>query len=604
MSIYISQNPSQTGPRSGDLFVLDTSGGFTVDQSFRRINLNAMSPISQYDVTDAIQIYFSVRTFNDKIGVFKDASNNKVVQLLFDLSSDNLLVDGVNIDTVDFLQNVNVDSILSMGKLTTLYSDFNSTVKSYFGDPYGFATLFSNENINLNNGIFNASNFIEIINGFSFSVAGSYVTDLSGSIQVNDLNNHLRYIVENDPFNNRPQGGNYELTTGFLEGDLIFVPNGINVTLTIDIQPEGFSNIRNTGPSNLSAIDSSLNYFNNTTSVGKKTTYSLTNITQSYNVPVLLILTNKDAYTLSNFGENWIIAYNQNIKWLAVCMSSTGQYQTAIEEFGDIYISSNYGRNWAIKYNIGNATSNCVAMSNTGQYQTASNGQEIYVSNNYGQTWLQVYSFGSSNVYVSISLNGQYQTVVSCGDTVYQSDNFGLTWTGYQDQNSDLYNSIETFPTAGCAMTFTGQMQVIASETIYISNDFGKTWNNVFSDDFNDKNWDAISISSDGKYQTALDSGGDIYRSDDFGQTWNFINDPVIMDKQWKAIAMSAGGQFQTALEQGGNIYKSVDYGVTWSMTNASNVRGKNWQSIAISANGVYQSVAEYNGSIYISKLV
>jgi photosystem II stability/assembly factor-like uncharacterized protein len=603
MSIYITPNPNQTGARSGDLYVLDTSGGFSLDQTFPQINMNALSPITQYDVTDAIQVHFSVRSLNDKIGVFKDASNNKVVQLLYDLSADSLLVDDLTLDTVDFLQNVNSTTILSLGKLTTLYSDFDATVKSYFGDPLGFSTFFANENFAVNNGIFNNNTFLEIINGFSFSVAGSYVTDLSGAIKITDLNKHLRYITAANPFNNRPTADNYDITEGFLDGDLIFVPNGMVITLTVNIQPEGYVNINNMGPSNLSLIDSSLNYFNNTTGVGKSTTYSLTNITQTYNVPVLLILSNKDYYTLGNYGQTWTNVLATNVNWLAIGMSSTGQYQTLITDTGDIYISRNYGQTWTVSYNIGSGASNSIAVSDTGQYQTASNGEKIFISSNHGRNWLQTYSMGSSTIYVSISLNGQYQNVVSCGDTVYQSNNYGITWTGYQDQGSALYNSIETFPTAGCAMTYTGQTQVIATESIYISNDFGRTWTSPFTDEFNDKNWDSVDISSDGRYYTALDSGGDIYRSDDHGVTWNYVNDPLLLDKQWSAIAMGASGQFQTALEQGGAIHVSTDYGVSWANATDPNLQNRNWQCVAISANGVYQTIAEYGGGVYTSRL-
>jgi photosystem II stability/assembly factor-like uncharacterized protein len=602
----ITPNPPNTNGStySGSLYVYDTSGGFSLDQTLPQINLNNMSPVTQYDVTDAVQIYFSVRTLNDKIGIYKDASNNKVVELLFDLSTDNLLVDSINITTTDFLQNVNVPSMLSLGSLSTLYTDFDTTVKTYFGDPYGFSTFFAAEDYFVNGGIFDASAFVGIVNGFTFNIAGSFVSDLAGEVTINDLNNHLRYITATNAFNNRPSSDNYDITEGFVAGDLIFIPNGIKITLSVDIQPEGYVNINNMGPGNLSIIDSSINYSNNNTSVSKTTTYSITNITQSYNVPILLVLTNKDYYTLSNFGNNWKkIVFNQGIKWLAISMSANGQYQTAIEEFGDIYVSSDLGQNWTIKYNIGNATSNCVAMSQTGQYQTASNGHSIYISNNFGNTWLEVFSLGTTNIFVSISLNGQYQTIVSCGDNVYQSSNYGLTWTSLQDTTSDLYNSINIFPTVGCAMTFTGKMQVIASENIYISNDYGVTWNGIFSS-FDDRNWDSIAMSSDGKYLTALDSGGDIYRSDDYGQTWNYINETNVIDNLWQAIAMSAGGQFQTALEKGGSIYSSTDYGVTWSMSSDTNVIGKDWQCVAISANGVYQSSAEYNGSIYVSTLI
>jgi photosystem II stability/assembly factor-like uncharacterized protein len=606
MVIQNPPNDNSGGIYTGNLFVLDTSGGFSLTQGLPQINLNTMSPITQYDVTDAIQIYFSVRTINDKIGIYKDASNQKVVQLLFDLSTDSLLFDNATINKHDFLQNVTADKIISLGSISTLYSDFDQTVQTYFGDPYGFSTFFAAEDYFVNGGVFDASAFAGIINGFTFNIAGSYVTDLSGTVTINDLNNHLRYITAANPFNNRPTADNYDITEGFVEGDLIFIPNGIQIKLTVDIQAESFVNITNMGPGNLAKINNAINYNNIQTGVSKVTNYSNTNITQIYNVPILLVLSNVDTLKFNDFGNNFGIALNIKENWLAICMSSTGQFQTAIEEFGNIYVSTDYGQTWNINYNIGNAMSNCVGMSETGKYQTASNGVHIYTSNNYGATWMEVYSLGSSNVFVCISLNGRYQTVVSCGDTIYQSRNFGLTWENIlTDPNSDLYNSIETFPTAGCAMSFTGEIQVIASENIYLSTNFGHTWNPIFTDDdFIEKNWDSIAISSDGSYQTALDSGGDIYVSSDTGNTWNMVNDPNLLDKEWQTVFMSAGGQFQTVLNNGGNVYKSTTYGVSWTQSTSNLTQNKNWQCGAISANGVYQTIAEFGGYIYTSILI
>ena len=78
MSTYYL-TPNNIDPSSnaytGLAYVFDSSGGFAVDQSFPQINLNTYSPVAQYDVTEAIQIKFSVRTLNEKIGVIKDLSN-------------------------------------------------------------------------------------------------------------------------------------------------------------------------------------------------------------------------------------------------------------------------------------------------------------------------------------------------------------------------------------------------------------------------------------------------------------------------------------------------------------------------------------------------
>lgn len=610
MSYYLTPNIQNNGVYSGDCYVYDASGGFSIERGFPDINLNKTTPITQFNVTDALQLKFSVRLLNDKIGVIKDETNQNVIQLFYDLSNDNLNVDSLTVTTDEFIASLNTDSIVSMGKLSALYSDFNYTVKQYFGDPFGFSTFFSGDfNFNVNKGVFDASAFINIINGNTFDMVGSYITDLSGYFAINDLNKHLRYISATNVFNNRPQGQNKDITEGFLEGDLIFIPNGMNITLKLDIEADPYITINgpsnsNTGPSSLQLVDSSLNYYDNITNVKKITNYSVNNITQSYSVPILLILTNNDLFNFDNFSKNWFKVYDATIKWLAVSMSSDGRYQCAIEEYGDIYISNDFGMTWTIKYNIGNAVSNSIAMSSTGQYITASNGSNIYISNNYGINWTQVYSFGNSNIYVCISLNGQYQTIISCGDTVYTSNNYGLTWNGLQDVTSDLYNSIEAFPTAGLAMSYNGQYQTIVSETIYLSHDYGVTWFRPIMDEFEDRNWISVAMSSNGEYQTALDSGGDVYISDDYGQTWNYVDNPIMLDNEWQSICMSANGKYQSAIEKFGTIYFSIDYGVTWNASPATNIINRNWQAVTISSNAQYQTAVEYDGSIYISKLM
>jgi len=605
MSYYLTPNIENNGVYSGDCYVYDASGGFSIERGFPQINLNTTTPITQYNVSDALQLRFSVRILNDKIGVIKDDNNDKVIQLFYDASNDTLNVDSLTVSTDEFIGALNPESVISMGKLSSLYSDFNYTVKQYFGDPFGFSTFFAGDfNFNVNRGVFDASAFINIINGNTFDMVGSYITDLSGYFSINDLNKHLRYITSTNVFNNRPYDQNFDITEGFLEGDLIFIPNGMNITLKLNIEAEPYVNINNTGPLNLQMVDTSLNYYDPITNVQKVTTSSITNITQSYSVPILLILSNTDLFNFDNFSKNWYKTFDSTIKWLAISMSSDGRFQCAIEEYGDIYISNDFGITWTVKYNIGNAVSNSVAMSSSGQYITSSNGSSIYISNNYGNSWTQVYSFGNSNIYVCISLNGQYQTIVSCGDTVYTSNNYGLTWNSLQDNTSDLYNSIEAFPTAGLAMSYNGQYQTIVSETIYLSHDYGVTWFQPIMDQFEDRNWISVAMSSNGQYQTALDSGGDVYTSSDYGNTWNYIDNPIMLDNEWQCVRMSATGKYQTAIEKFGTIYFSIDYGVTWTMSPSTNIINRNWQALAISSNAQYQTAVEYDGSIYISKLM
>lgn len=615
---YLTPNNQTDGVYTGLAYVFDTSGGFAIDQSFPEIKLNTYSPIAQYDVTEALQIRFSVRTLNNKIGVIKNQDNDKVLEVLYYDVSNELLVnvlgeptDTVSISSSEFLKGVKVSNIASMGKMSTLYSDFNYTVMEYFGAPYGFSSVFENAtDFNANDGIFDAPSFINLINGITFNgVTGSVISDLSGYFTVNDLNKHLRFICGTNVFGNRPPDGNFGLPNGFMSGDLIYIPNGISITLSVAVEPEPYSPPDNVGPTNLHSVDSIVNYSDPQNNIHKVTTSTITNITQTYSVPILIILNNEDTFNFDAYGNVWTdigASIGLGIKaWLSVSISSLGTYQSAVDELGDIYISSDYGNTWTLMYNIGYSITISIGVSQDGKYQTVSNGSHIYISSDYGTTWRNVYSVGTSNVFVSVSLCGKYQTILSCGDSLYTSNNYGVTWTRLSDENNELYNSIETFPTGGVSLSFTGQYQCIACETIWISKDFGQTWRDVFDGQyFNDHNWEGISISTTGQIQSAIDSGGNIYVSHDFGATWNPITSLNVLNKEWQSISISADANFQTAIEVGGAIYVSLDYGSTWAISTDTNTYNRNWQAVSVSANGQYQTAVEYGGSIYISNLL
>jgi photosystem II stability/assembly factor-like uncharacterized protein len=299
-------------------------------------------------------------------------------------------------------------------------------------------------------------------------------------------------------------------------------------------------------------------------------------------------------------------------------MSSDGRYQTAAEAGGNIYTSEDFGNSWTLSVNIGvtdtinnTNTSISVGLSELGKYQTASNGFHIFVSHDFGRqgTWRNVYTLNKTNINISVSLSGRFQAVLSSGDSIYFSSNHGNTWNvlNYSDDtsiNASIYNSIESFPTGSVSMSYTGQHITIATESIYVSDNYGETWTNVF-DDFSDFNWKSVSISSDGQYQTAVETNGDIYRSDDSGVTWNPVTyDNGLIDKQWNAVSISARGDFQIAIEYGGTVYSSSNHGITWKKSTDNNVQNKNWVDVAISADGQYQTMVEYGGGIYTSSLV
>jgi len=70
-------------------------------------------------VTDAIQLKFSARTLNRKLGVLKDPSNINVVQASFNNLTERLNTDSIKVCACDFIDGLNYDSVVSVGVLKT-----------------------------------------------------------------------------------------------------------------------------------------------------------------------------------------------------------------------------------------------------------------------------------------------------------------------------------------------------------------------------------------------------------------------------------------------------------------------------------------------------
>lgn len=613
MAYYITPNTRNiNGTYSGNCYAFGASGGFIVQQGFSEVVLHEPDVLEKYDVTDSIQVQFSARTLNKKIGILKDSSNIRVVEAWYNPTTETLGYDSLKLCACEFSNGLNYDSVISVGRLKQLYSDFKSTVNSYFGDPGGFASIFANANeFDINDGVFDASAYIQVINSSSFTMTGSFVSDLSGDVHIYDINDTLKWVTDTNVFRNRdPTERNYGVVDGFMAGDLVFIPEGFTITLSLDIEAETLFPINNVGPAFLNTIRDKLNWTRGY--VKRSTTWSTTNITQTTTVPILLQLTDTTLENYTNFGQTWSITSNvdedgtpisKEDNWLAVSISSTGKHQTAITASGDIYISNNFGAIRIPVYNIGESSTNRVAISFTGMHQTVSNGQDILISSDYGQTWNVTFSGGVSKIFVSISLNGQYQTLVSSGDNVYISDDYGQSWIP-SDTESEIYYSVQAFPSACVAISYNGLYQTIVTENIYISSDYGRTWKNTTLDEFEDRNWYSIAMSSDGLYQTALESGGDIYISQDYGNTWTYVSDPVVVNKNWVSVSVSATGQYQTVLEQDGAIYTSIDFGYSWTTINDPALQNKKWQYVAVSSDALYQCAVEYGGHIYTSQVL
>jgi hypothetical protein len=305
VDLSINQPPS-SGAYLGNFYTIIGTGGYTMEQGFPTILLATQNPISQYDVTNAVQVKFDVRTFNRKLGLVKDASNRYIVDTSFNYVLSRFPTDTLTITAAEFLAGMQAAQVLSVGTYSTVYSDFNTYVNTYFGYAGGFASLFASvSQFDYNGGVFDASAFINIITGSAVDASGAYVNNLTGSITIYNINNLLKYAVDGNVFGNRdPSGGttssdpanpaNYGVVDGFLDGDLILIPSGTSITLKLSIQNDNFNPVNNMGPSNVSSLNQLSNFSQKYGSsyYTESTVATTSNITRTLTAPLLFILKN------------------------------------------------------------------------------------------------------------------------------------------------------------------------------------------------------------------------------------------------------------------------------------------------------------------------
>ena len=278
-------DPTITDPYTGSVYVLEATGGFYMERGFDTIKLAEQTAPSHIDVTDAIQIKMDVATFNSKLDLTS-----------FDTVTDSFGVDEITLTSEDLTAGLtSASQVISVGKYSTLYSDFQAYVASYFGFDGGYSSLFaaaSEFKIDEDNH-FDGASFIALLTGVAADPSGRYISDLSGSITISNIAKLLKYSVDANVFGNRdPEVKNWGVSDGFVNGDLIWVPEGTTITLNLAIDAEAFAPLNNAGPSP--------NYGGNTaqtqttsftsTNFSLETTATTTLITRVAKAPLLIKL--------------------------------------------------------------------------------------------------------------------------------------------------------------------------------------------------------------------------------------------------------------------------------------------------------------------------
>jgi len=294
---------------NGLLYAFPASGGYSLTQLVRAVTMLPYQQLKAYNMTNTIQVLFDVRSFNNKLGIIKDSSNILILNNNpnYNAASLGFDINSIVLTAAEFVSGLNTNSIISVGAYSTIYRDFVNYISSYFSYSAGFSSLFTiTSQIDINGGVFNKTTLYNLFKGTTTDLSGRTINDLSGSITINDVNELLRYVVYTNPFGNRDPSGNantasdinnpnkYTVGDGFYANDLIYIPNGVSITLSMNINNN-----------NVVQDSSGIIYVENTTSGtnGVDTLYSNgdfkqitmisnTNITRVVTVPLLIRLIN------------------------------------------------------------------------------------------------------------------------------------------------------------------------------------------------------------------------------------------------------------------------------------------------------------------------
>lgn len=208
--------PNLEGGLSGPLNTITGIGGFNINQYFPIITIAPITPILRYNIDYAVQVVLDVNLFNNKLGTYNSSTNTW---------SNNSLT----LTSTEFVSNItNSNQIVSVGYLSSIYLDFVYKVTQYFNLSSNVPSLFSAATpLNTNNRIFNANDFKSIINASNLDSTGNSISNISGTIIINDINTLLIYACDANIFGNRPSSSSI-ISGGFKDGDLILISPSSN----------------------------------------------------------------------------------------------------------------------------------------------------------------------------------------------------------------------------------------------------------------------------------------------------------------------------------------------------------------------------------------
>lgn len=211
--------------------------------------------------------------------------------------------------------------------------------------------------------------------------------------------------------------------------------------------------------------------------------------------------------------------------------------------------------------------------------------------------------------WVASNATGMVQVAANIPGQLHVSTDGGATWNVGNSPAGQNWISVDMTPTADriVAVAFGGSM--------YSSTDRGVTWTQLTSPTFNlsNREYESVSISSDGLRIAVNIINDGIYVSPDAGVTWvrGTTATGGVLTSAWRALDSTADGSFLVSVSQSNEVYTSSDAGLTWTLRPVvvgGVAQTDTWYRAAMSANGGVIAIAgnAFGGSVgsglYISR--
>ena len=211
----------------GEYSVIRASGGFNIDQQFGGpVKVYAQSESVELDMTLALQLKVNVRTFNTKLGIIKDLSNDVVISSPLDVSNGVLPMD-ISFTFQDFIPDIKTENIISLGNFSYIYSDFRRNIVNFY-KLSTYSNVFDTWSEEQQKDDLTKEVFVNM-----FDENGIYSNNISGTMSIYFVRSLLEAILAKDPFNNRT---NKSINDGFIAGDIILLTNGISIKLDLSLK--------------------------------------------------------------------------------------------------------------------------------------------------------------------------------------------------------------------------------------------------------------------------------------------------------------------------------------------------------------------------------